>query len=172
MTYYYGIVSGMTLSLGVICFYPRTQARSVIGRVKRAPHWAVQSRFCMIYIHNYVGIYVYRMPKCVGGSRFWKFEMKCSYNFRLEFLVLPLSGRLQPTRDTRINSFLLYPRAALAWTKNNNKRSLRNEKLKANRASETEEQRKERHQSYDEGQIDSGRKSSGWSPAFNLYLYT
>ena len=31
---------------------------------------------------------------------------------------------------------------ALAWTKN--KRSLRNEKLKANRASDTEEQRKER----------------------------
>ena len=33
-------------------------------------------------------------------------------------------------------------RAALAWTKM--KRSLRNEKIKANRASETEEQRKER----------------------------
>ena len=32
--------------------------------------------------------------------------------------------------------------AALAWTKK--KRSLRNEKLKANRASDTEEQRKER----------------------------
>ena len=45
-------------------------------------------------------------------------------------------------------SFLLYARAALAWTKkkpkNNIKRSLRKEKLKANRASETEEQRKER----------------------------
>ena len=35
-----------------------------------------------------------------------------------------------------------HARAALAWTKK--KRSLRNEKLKANRASETEEQRKER----------------------------
>ena len=33
-------------------------------------------------------------------------------------------------------------RVALAWTKK--KRSLRNEKLKANRASDTEEQRKER----------------------------
>ena len=33
-------------------------------------------------------------------------------------------------------------RAALAWTEK--KRSLRNEKLKANRASDTEEQRKER----------------------------
>ena len=36
----------------------------------------------------------------------------------------------------------LRTRAALAWTKK--KRSLRNEKLKANRSSETEEQRKER----------------------------
>ena len=35
-----------------------------------------------------------------------------------------------------------YARADLAWTKN--KRSLINEKLRANRASETEEQRKER----------------------------
>ena len=39
-------------------------------------------------------------------------------------------------------SFRLYARAALAWTKK--KFSLRNEKLKANRASETEEQIKER----------------------------
>ena len=35
-------------------------------------------------------------------------------------------------------------KAALAWTKNNHNCSLRNEKLKSNRASETEEQRKER----------------------------
>ena len=40
--------------------------------------------------------------------------------------------------------FLLYARAALAWTKNNIKCSLRNEKFKANRASGMEEQRKER----------------------------
>ena len=39
-------------------------------------------------------------------------------------------------------SFQLYARAAFAWTKK--KRSLRNGKLKANRASETEELRKER----------------------------
>ena len=38
--------------------------------------------------------------------------------------------------------YYLYARVALAWTKK--ERSLRNEKLKANRASETEEQRKER----------------------------
>ena len=43
--------------------------------------------------------------------------------------------------DTRVID-LDCARAALAWTKK--KRSLRNEKLKANRASETEEQRKER----------------------------
>ena len=39
-------------------------------------------------------------------------------------------------------SIRLYARAALAWTIK--KRSLRNEKLKANRSSDTEEQRKER----------------------------
>ena len=38
--------------------------------------------------------------------------------------------------------FRLRARAASAWTKK--KRSFRNEKLKANKASETEEQRKER----------------------------
>ena len=53
-------------------------------------------------------------------------------------------GQLKPTFDTRIIHCCYTLRAALAWTKNNNKRSLRNEKLKANRASETEEQRKER----------------------------
>ena len=58
----------------------------------------------VIYIYIYVGLYVYSMPKCVGGI----------------------------TRPKQ------------AWTKNNNKRSLRNEKFKANRASEIEEQRKER----------------------------
>ena len=51
-------------------------------------------------------------------------------------------GRIKPTCDTRIIHFdKLYARAALAWMKK--KLSLRNEKLKANRASETEEQRKE-----------------------------
>ena len=50
-------------------------------------------------------------------------------------------GRLKPTCDT-CYSFRLYTGSVLAWTKK--KRSLRNEKLIANRASETEEQRKER----------------------------
>ena len=42
-------------------------------------------------------------------------------------------------------TFKLYARTVLAWTKkNNNNHSLRNEELQANRASETEEQKKER----------------------------
>ena len=35
----------------------------IIGRAKRAPHWGVQSRFRVIY----VGMYVCRGPKSVGG---------------------------------------------------------------------------------------------------------
>ena len=51
-------------------------------------------------------------------------------------------GQLKPTCDTRIIHFYY---TALAWTKKKEKKcSLRNEKVKANRASETEEQRKER----------------------------
>ena len=41
-------------------------------------------------------------------------------------------GRLKQTCDTRVIHYNYYARAALAWTKK--KRSLRNEKLKANRA--------------------------------------
>ena len=37
----------------------------VIRRVKRAPHWGVQSRFRVIYIYN-VGMSVVS-KKCVGG---------------------------------------------------------------------------------------------------------
>ena len=44
----------------------------LIGPAKRAPHWGVQSRF------RYVGMYVCRVLKCVGGvtyahaqSLFW-----------------------------------------------------------------------------------------------------
>ena len=48
-------------------------------------------------------------------------------------------GQLKPTCDTRVIHFDYYARAALAWTKK--KRSLRNEKLKASRASDTEEQK-------------------------------
>ena len=42
---------------------------NVIGRAKRAPHWGVQSRFRVIYIlYMYVGMYVCRGPKSVGGN--------------------------------------------------------------------------------------------------------
>ena len=47
-----------------------------------------------------------------------------------------LGGKIRPV------TLLLFAREALAWKEK--KRSLRNEKLKANRAPETEEQRKER----------------------------
>ena len=53
-------------------------------------------------------------------------------------------GGLKPTSWHPHYAVLLYDRAALAWTKSINKRSLRNEKLKPNGASETEEQWKER----------------------------
>ena len=49
-------------------------------------------------------------------------------------------GQLKPTSDTR--AFRLYARAVLAGTEK--KRSLKNGKLEANRASETEERTKER----------------------------
>ena len=51
----------------------------ITGRANEPPHWAVQSRFRMIYIHVYMSVcrFVYdsmgnpykkkRMPKCVGG---------------------------------------------------------------------------------------------------------
>ena len=45
-------------------------------------------------------------------------------------------GRLKQTGATPCYSFQLHARAALAWMKK--KRSLRNEKLKAKRVSETE----------------------------------
>ena len=45
-------------------------------------------------------------------------------------------------KSTSENCVIHYGRAALAWMKKN--RSLKNEKLKANRASETAEKRKER----------------------------
>ena len=51
-----------------------------------------------------------------------------------------LGGKIR--RSDTYYSFRLYARADLAWTEE--KRSFRNEKLKANRASQTEEQRIER----------------------------
>ena len=58
-------------------------------------------------------------------------------------------------------SFRVYSRAALAWTKK--KHSIRNEKLKVNRSSETEEQRKERLRIRCEKDRARRRLSLGWS---------
>ena len=74
---------------------------------------------------------------------FGSLKQSADYNFRLEFLILPSSGWLEPTCDTRIIHFY-YMLEHLSMDKTTNKHSLRNEKLKANRNSETEEQRKER----------------------------
>ena len=71
------------------------------------------------------------MPKCLGGIT-WPEHTHAQSQF----------GAVKTDLRHPCYSFRLYTRAALAWRKK--KRSLRNEKLKANRASETEEQRKER----------------------------
>ena len=74
----------------------------IIGRVKRAPHWAVQLRFRVIYVFG-VSMFVYGkpiqkicMPRCVDGitwskhvhaqSQFWEFETK-------SHLILPSSSK-------------------------------------------------------------------------------
>ena len=82
----------------------------------------------MIYIRLYVCVC---MPKCVGGIS-WPKHAHAQSQF----------GAVKTDLQHPCYSFRLYARSALAWTKK--KRSLRNEKLKTNRASETEEQRKER----------------------------
>ena len=71
-----------------------------------------------------------RMPKCVGGITWPKHAHAQS-----QFVAVKTDLR-HPCY-----SFRLYARVALVWTKK--KHSLRNEKLKANRASETGKQRKE-----------------------------
>ena len=81
------------------------------------------NHFSSIYIY----MYVCHVPKCAGGITWPK-----HVHAQIQFWVV----------KTECYSFRLHARADLAWTKK--KRSLRNEKLKANRASETEEQRKER----------------------------
>ena len=65
---------------------------------------------------------------------FESLKRSADFKFRLEFLIQPSSGRLKTTCDFRIST---YARAALALTKKKLKkqRSLRNEKLKAKRAS-------------------------------------
>ena len=93
----------------------------LVGLVKQAPHWGVQSRFRVIC--------VCRGPKCARRITWPDMRM----------LKVSLE-RLKQTSDTRAIHYNYYARAALAWTKK--KRSHRNKKLKANRASVIEEQRK------------------------------
>ena len=47
-----------------LCIIMLQASEQIIGRAKRAPHWGVQSRFRVIY----VGMYVCRGPKSVGGN--------------------------------------------------------------------------------------------------------
>ena len=56
------------LAHSLFVFVNRAQASRVIGRAKRAL-WGVQSRFRVIY---YVGMYVSRGPKSVGGNTWAK----------------------------------------------------------------------------------------------------
>ena len=80
-------------------------------------------------------------------KQFWDFEKKCRLELPLGILhstfIRPVKTDLCP-----YYSFILYGRAAFAWSKEKPKkqqqRSLRKEKLEANRASVTEEQRRER----------------------------
>ena len=61
----------------------------VIGRAKRAPHWGVQSRFCVIYI--YVYIREYGSTLYVGLARA---VSPTNTNFRLTFLLTRLQEAL------------------------------------------------------------------------------
>ena len=119
------IIWGATVIINVISAV--TMSFLLIGRAKRAPHWGVQSRFRVIYMS--VGWYVCRVQKCVGGITWPK-----SAHAQIWAVKTALWHPCY--------SFRLYARAVLAWTKK--KRSFKNGKLKAKRASETEEQRKER----------------------------
>ena len=94
----------------------------IIGRAKRAPHWGVQSRFRVIYIYMYVGMYVCCGPKSVGGNTWAK---------RAHAQSQYCAGKIRPVTPVLLIS-TVYAIAALAWTEE--KRSLRNEKLKAKRA--------------------------------------
>ena len=99
-----------------------------------------------LYAKMLRGNYVVQACACLKIS-FGSLKRSADYNFCLEFLILPLSGRLKSTCDTRtIHFYYKLSSFSLVRKKNgkNKQRSLRNEKLKVNRASMTEEQRRER----------------------------
>ena len=91
----------------------------VIGRAKRAPHWGVQSRFRVIYICRYVCMYVCMSVVCQITWNHVNQTRACSKSV--------LGGKILPVTP------VLFVSTTLVWTEE--KRSLRNEKLKANRAS-------------------------------------
>ena len=60
---------------------------------------------CLSSIVNGKTIQKNSMLKCVGGIyvvSFGNLKRSIDYNFRLEFLILPSSGRLKPTCDKQI----------------------------------------------------------------------
>ena len=119
----------------------------LIGRAKRAPHWGVQSRFRVIYIIVCLRLSMGKQYKKIVAKNAWvelrspntrmlkvsfrSLKQCADYNFRLESLILPSSGRLKPTRDTSIIHFYYTLEQLQHGWKKHNKRSLRNEKLKS-----------------------------------------
>ena len=67
----------------------------------------IRSSLCMDCLLLYAKMrgrnYIFqtRMLKVIFGS----LQQSADYNFRLEFLILPSSGQLKPTCDTRIIHF-------------------------------------------------------------------
>ena len=122
--------------------FPRAQ---FLSPRKRAPHWDVQSRFRVIHKGMSV-VYVKLTAQAeLRGPR------ACSKSF--------LGGKNWPV--TPRYWFQLRARAALAWRKR-----IVHEKLKANRASETEEQRKERlriRRENEKIENSAGQLSKDWS---------
>ena len=96
------------------------------GRAKRAPYWAVQSRFRVIYciyVCQFVYVclwetnttksyakmngqnYVVQARACSKSVLGVSLNQNADYNFHLESLILPSSGQLKLTCDTCISHF-------------------------------------------------------------------
>ena len=118
-----------------------------------SPHWGVQSRFCVIYIcmssiivngetiqkKSYAKMHgrnhVVQTRTCSKIS-FGSLKRSADYNFRLKFLILPSSGRLKPSFDTRIiHSCYALESSSMVEKEAGKKQqhSLRNEKVVRNR---------------------------------------
>ena len=80
--------------------------------------------------------YVVQTRACSKIS-FGSLKRSADYNFHLEFLILPSSGRLKPTCDILIIHFYyIYARAALAWSKKKPKKN--NDHLEMRNLKQTE----------------------------------